>query len=174
MLEYDGISELLKAAPKRLDDARELLDEPRRAEIRHRGDASYRHLVGAVYLAGYAVECVLKAHIIEMADGQACKRGARVQRWSEALAHRLERGDVPDLGGRRSHNIELLLQATGIGDELQTDVKASACLAICAKRWRPALRYCPRHPFTREQAEDTVSAAERLHAWLCARLTIPL
>ena len=71
MPEHDGISEYLKAGLHRLRDAEELLQEP--SIILKESGADTRHLRGAVYLAGYAVECVLKAYLIQLGPPRNAK-----------------------------------------------------------------------------------------------------
>ena len=61
MADYDGISQYWKAAARRLQDAQELLQPPT-INADEQG-AETRHLRAAVYLAGYAVECILKVYI---------------------------------------------------------------------------------------------------------------
>ena len=58
---YDTIKDYRAAANQRLGDARELMETPTRDS--ERSDAEQRHLRGAMYLAGYAVECLLKAYL---------------------------------------------------------------------------------------------------------------
>ena len=60
---HDTIRDYRRAAEQRLADARELMEMPTRDA--ERSDAERRHLRGAMYLAGYAVECLLKAYLIQ-------------------------------------------------------------------------------------------------------------
>jgi len=60
--EFHGMSEQRKAAIKRLRDARFLLDQQTGQNWR---DQSGLHSRGAMYLAGYAIECKLKAIAME-------------------------------------------------------------------------------------------------------------
>lgn len=168
MLEYDGISELIKAAPKRLADGRELLQKPSR-NANHSG-AETRHLVGAVYIAGYAVEAILKAYVIAQTDALTAHKGLRIQRWSDLLRYRKQIGASPDLEGRRSHNLQLLLQAADLDPDLSTDTTVSAAVAQCIKVWKPALRYCPRATFDRDRAQNTLDAIETTYNWVRIRI----
>lgn len=86
MLEFDSIGDYVKAGPRRLADAKELLEQPTLEP--DAPDAAHRHLRGAVYLAGYAVECALKAYIIS--------RAPPAQRFLEAIERRRQEGE-PDL-----------------------------------------------------------------------------
>ena len=164
MLEYDGISELWKAAPKRLADARELLQAPTR-EMK-RSDQSIRHLRGAVYLSGYAVECILKVYIIEQTDASCRGSGKRVQTWSDVLSIRQERGQTPDLSGRRSHNLLLLYQATDLSQYVSQGSSIYATWNTCFKSWRVSLRYNPNHMDDPEMALQIVDALEAAYNWV--------
>lgn len=55
--------EYRSAANQRLADAHELMESPTRDA--KRSDVGYRHYRGAMYLAGYAIECLLKAYLID-------------------------------------------------------------------------------------------------------------
>jgi len=160
MLQYDGISELVKAAPKRLADARELLEQPTWQS--ERSDAGYRHLCAAQYLAGYAVECALKAVIIERTEWQ---RKQWTKTWSEVLRHRQTRDLKPDLSGARSHNLELLLIGSGLSEDLDTNEDMKRTWGTCC-RWNPAWRYRPDYVTDRKRAEEMVEACEDVYHWL--------
>ncbi len=127
-LKYDGYSELRKAGPRRLDDALELLEPP----TRHAGasDVHRRHLCGACYLAGYAVECILKVYIIRRLDQQG--RG-RFVRWSDVIEHYRSMPDGPDLVGVRSHSLSLLLAVSGLEPDLDTDREMKRYWSQCAR-----------------------------------------
>ena len=72
---HDTIDEYTAAADQRLTDARELMEPPTRDAAR--SDAKQRHLRGAMYLAGYAVECLLKAYLIQQEDTPTLSRAMR-------------------------------------------------------------------------------------------------
>ena len=59
----DTIQDYRHSAARRLEDARELLEPPTLDP--QRSDADRRHLRGAMCLAGYAVECLVKAYFIQ-------------------------------------------------------------------------------------------------------------
>jgi len=103
-LPFDGKTELLRAGPKRLADAWELLEEPTRGP-RDSG-LHRRHLCGACYLAGYAVECILKVYII---GELGARRGTRVVRWSHVVQHY---STGVSLRGADSHSLPRLLKLT--------------------------------------------------------------
>ena len=59
----DTIQGYQRSATRRLEDTRELLEPP--TLDAQRSDADRRHLRGAMYLAGYAAECLVKAYLIQ-------------------------------------------------------------------------------------------------------------
>ena len=59
----DTVQDYKRSASRRLEDAKELLEPP--TLDAQRSDADRRHCRGAMYLAGYAVECLLKAYLIQ-------------------------------------------------------------------------------------------------------------
>jgi hypothetical protein len=64
MWQFDGKTDYIKAARMRLADAYELLEHPSSPdppEADRLPDPGVRHLRGALYLAGYAIEFALKA-----------------------------------------------------------------------------------------------------------------
>ncbi len=164
MLQYDGISELVKAAPKRLDDAWELLEQPTWEP--NRSDADYRHLCAAQYLAGYAVECALKAVIIERTE---VARGQWTKTWTEVLLYRQTQGVGPDLSGARSHNLELLLITSGLSEDLDNNPQMRQKWGICCT-WNPALRYQPDPMTDRQRAQEMVEACREVYNWLRSQL----
>lgn len=166
-MEYDGVSELWKAAPKRLADARELLETPTRNP--QGSDAAIRHLRGAVYLAGYAVECVLKVYIIERVDARLQRKGTRVQGWSEALRQRELAGDEPDLRGSWSHSFDRLFRATDLSRWAPPGSDIYQTWSTCMKGWKPALRYAPDHMSAPEEACEIVDALEEAYNWVKQR-----
>jgi hypothetical protein len=163
-VKYDGHSELLKAAPKRLRDAQELLEAPTREP--HTSDAAYRHLCAAEYLAGYAVECVLKTYIILLIGERSSEH---VARWSEAVKHLDGHGTGQDLGGKHGHNLLLLLNASGLGPALEQDPSAYEAWARCAK-WDYNIRYQPRPLADRARVDEFVGACSTVYHWVRARL----
>lgn len=85
-----------------------------------------RRQLGAYYLAGYAVECALKA----------------------CIAKQRKRFEFPP---RRkvieqiySHDLETLVNVAGLGDQLQRDIKMNPLFAenwIIVRDWNPESRY---------------------------------
>jgi HEPN domain-containing protein len=97
---------------------------------------------GAYYLAGYAVECALKA----------------------CVAKGVRRYDFPEKGLADkvfTHNLRDLLKLAELNDELETAKKSSLSFAACwdsVIKWSEASRYTV---WTRNQAEELLDAILR-------------
>ncbi len=95
---------------------------------------------GAYYLAGYAVECGLKA----------------------CIAKQTRRHDFPDkrlAGEAWTHDLQKLAKLAGVWTDLETDMKASSALQVnwaIVKDWSEAVRYDM--TITAAQAKDLYSA----------------
>ena len=163
-MKFDGHSEFLKAAPKRLKDARELLEAP--SLDPNAADATYRHLCGAYYLAGYAVECVLKAYIILLLDSRIAEP---VARWSHVLQHLAGQPAWADLAGKHSHDLGRLLAVSGLGTAIDQDEQAKRTRGACGK-WDYNVRYQPRPMIDRARVEAFVGACSTIYHWVRARL----
>lgn len=135
--DYSGRSDQRKAAMKRLQDARVLLEQGR-----------YR---GAMYLAGYAVECKLKAVAMEIYD---C--------WT--LRQLIERWDV-DENTVFTHGLEALVNRLPIQQRFRQSPVWRDFAVV--NRWMPAWRYNP-HNGTCEAAKNFISATHRVYKWLDA------
>lgn len=159
MADYDGISHYLKVAPRRVQDAEELLQHPS-LNPNERG-AEVRHLRSAMYLAGYAVECVLKAYLIS--------HEPPAQSLAEVLKLRGERGKrIANLLGYEGHNLVLLLSLTDLEASLDTHPERKKDWGVCLK-WRSDWRYDSTSPKVTD-AEVFVRSVRRLHDWVTARL----
>jgi hypothetical protein len=120
-------------AQRRIADARELLSPPYLRPGRK--DAGRRHLQAAYYLAGYAVECALKAHIIRL---HRRLQGTHVSRWSQV------KGSVPlNLSGKQGHNLSRLLACAELHDCVRANLAINLCWTECRK-WNPEVRYTDR------------------------------
>jgi hypothetical protein len=161
-MKYDGHSELLKAAPKRMNDARELLETPSRD--RYTSDAQYRHLCGAYYLAGYAVECALKVYIILLLDSRSADRFAR---WSDVINH--FGAKAQDLRGRRSHNLPQLRVIAELESQMDADQAMKEAWGICSK-WDYNVRYKPDFMTNRESVTQFVQACGTAYDWVRVRI----
>jgi HEPN domain-containing protein len=138
---FTGVSEHAKASAHRLDDAWALLKEQR-----------WR---GAMYLAGYAVECLLKSKLMR-------KYGCLHLR---ALDDELQRrGFLAADSTARTHQLEKLLELAGAVDRLRKDVALRKLLNI-VNQWIPGWRYSPLLGAAAE-AQAFVSSVERIRLWI--------
>ncbi len=109
-----------------------------------------QHYVGAMYLAGYAVECVLKAYLIVL-HGKSD--------FSEVLRELKKAGTPVEMA---AHSLTSLLSAS----DLRETPGSKAGIAICAK-WTTAWRYAPQVPgFGAPDARDFVESAKLLCQWI--------
>jgi hypothetical protein len=103
---------------------------------------------GSYYLAGYSVECALKA----------------------CIAKRTRKHDFPDkrlASDCWTHDLEKLVQVAGLAPQLAKDTVSSPALQInwaIVKDWSEAARYDL--TITAAQAKDLYSACTRRHAGL--------
>jgi HEPN domain-containing protein len=122
-----------RAAVQRLEAARFLLDS--------------EAFLDAVYLAGYVVECALKALILERTP--VSKRGEACRELTS---------------GARAHNFDVLsglLKVKGctIPDEIEE------CLASLADQWRTDLRYVGTF-VPRREAERFIDQVRSVYEWM--------
>ncbi len=144
--EFHGVSEQRKAAIKRLRDARFLLDQQTGQNWR---DQSGLHSRGAMYLAGYAIECKLKAIAMETFR---C-------RTLEEL--RVKLGvDERDI---YAHGLELLAARLRLFDRLRKSHIWRDFAQV--NRWRPSWRYDPMD-WNNGLALDFLDTVERVYHWL--------
>jgi hypothetical protein len=156
MAEYEGISQFVKAAERRLRDAEELLQPPTLAPQEQ--GAETRHLRAAVYLAGYAIECILKVYIIQQQGVKTLTAAV------DAL--RKAGKNVPDLNSTIGHHLQRLLSLTDLERQLDNERERKKDWNICLK-WRSNWRYDPTSP-TRANAEEFVKAVRSVYAWVKA------
>lgn len=137
----DGFSDLRKAAKRRREDAAAL-----QLQGRHRG---------AMYIAGYAIECLLKAKLMQMFD---CKTLQKLEARLRGL------GRLSTDGSLYTHQLVLLLKLTGRFDVLRSDV-ATWRYFLLANAWLPAWRYEPSLG-TATEAEKFLKASDAIIAWV--------
>lgn len=138
---HNGISEQAKASRHRLGDARVLLNASR-----------WR---GAMYLAGYAVECLLKTKLMHI---YRC-------RTLRALEIELLRRSI--LSEQRTvftHQLRELLKLVPGHNRLMQNQNLLS-LFNKANLWQPAWRYSS-EPTTRKEATDFITAIERITRWI--------
>lgn len=154
---FDGISEFVKSGRRRLRDAEELLAPP--SIDPDEAGADTRHLRGAAYLAGYGVECLLKAYIISRQEG--CRRLFQAR---DVLNR--DRGPIRDICGASGHDVRYLLSLTDLETRMGEDKLRQ--MEYCA-RWSSSWRYDPR-PIKREDAETRVKASRILVEWIYSQI----
>lgn len=129
----DTIRDYRRTAAQRLADAKELLEPPTLDP--QRSDADRRHLRGAMYLAGYAAECLVKAYLIQHMNAQTL--AAAVDTLNE---QRQQQGLEPVEQIARTaagHKIFYLLQLTDLPLYPAYDPRQWARVA----QWRSSWRY---------------------------------
>lgn len=159
MAEFDGVSDYLKSAPRRLQDALELLQTPTLHP--YRSDAETRHLRGAVYLAGYAVEAVLKAYILTRLNVQSVEQAI-------AKAPASKKSALKKLNTAAGHSLAFLISLTDIEKDLDTHISWKKDWGLCLK-WKSTWRYNPQ-PISREDAREFIEAISRVYEWVRNRL----
>ncbi len=142
---HNGISELAVASRQRLADARVLFNASR-----HRG---------AMYMAGYAVECLLKTKLLHIYD---CNN---LRELEELLR---QRSILPTNRTVFTHQLEDLLRLTPGYNRLKrnTDVWHSFHEI---NRWTPHWRYTPKQA-TRQEAIEFMTDIENVMHWINTNL----
>jgi hypothetical protein len=137
----NGMSEQGKAGKHRMDDARALLKASR-----------WR---GAMYMAGYSIECRLKFKLMAMFD---CRH---LRELEEELRRRgILRTDATVF----SHQLEILLHLTQGFDRLRQNEPLWRSFNI-VNRWVPAWRYSA-DLSNQEDSEDFLEAIENVAHWI--------
>lgn len=143
---FSGRTELAKAAVHRKLDAMSLLKEQR-----------WR---GAMYLAGYALECKLKVQLME-----------RYQCFHlTALEDEIERrtGEQPALSTVRGHNLEYLLGFAQCLERLRQNRSMYQRYLVC-NRWDHRWRYAG-DPGSEEQAAYFLECVDEFYRWLSSNI----
>ena len=135
-----GISDIGKAGKHRLKDAEALMDA-----VRWRG---------AMYLAGYTVECMLKEKLMRMFD---CRN---MEELSEEL---LRRGMLAAEQSIFTHQLEFLLRLTNGSQRMRQNIEVWRQF-IRVNRWVPAWRYSSES--TTEAAHDFLQAVRSVSKWI--------
>jgi len=139
-------------APMHLANAYKLLERP--ASSLCDCARCEEHVRGAMYLAGYAIELILKAYLI---------RSLRKADWREAVRALKRRGI--NVTGPRGHSLPTLLRASGLDTRLPAGV--SADYGTCST-WSSEWRYAS-VPRAHLVGTQFVQAAEGVHAWVAAQ-----
>ncbi|MCE9528030.1 MAG: HEPN domain-containing protein [Planctomycetales bacterium] len=142
---FSGVTEQGKASVHRLEDAKSLVQKKR-----------WR---GAMYLAGYAVECLLKKQLM-------LKNGCfTLRELEEALKTKRQ---IASSASVFTHQIEPLFKLAGGLDRLRQNDKEWLHFNR-VNEWMPAWRYAATHT-TREEAEDFIESVESLVKWIAANV----
>ena len=159
--EFDGISQLVKSGPRRGGGADELMQAPTLRP--HEGDALTRHLRGAMYLAGYAIECLLKAYLTEQ------ERGQRLSTAERQINDRRAKQNLPPIekisSSAAGHSLAYLLGLTDLAEQPDYDPALWGRVAV----WRSVWRYDP-SPVKRDAAEAFVEDVRTAVNWLSPRI----
>jgi HEPN domain-containing protein len=138
---YTGISEQAKASTHRFDDARALFNA-----------GQWR---GAMYMAGYAVECLFKTKLMRM-------YGCRTLRDLEDELQR--RGVLAEHATVFTHHLELLLRLTRRVDQLRQQRLLWPQFTL-VNRWIPAWRYTA-DLANRQDTTDFLEAVAQIMQWI--------
>lgn len=138
---FYGVSEQGKAGKHRMDDARALFNS-----VRWRG---------AMYMAGYSVECLLKTKLMHMFD---CRH---LRELEEELQRR---GVLAAQATVFTHQLEVLLRLTNAIDRLRQNEEHWRAFNL-VNRWVPAWRYTADQS-NPEDAEDFLEAVEKVSHWV--------
>lgn len=130
--------DFLKAALLRYDEAKILFQAD--------------HLPGAIYLAGYGVECALKSLILRAIDGGGSGGTAKVT-----------------YKGKQGHDFEALRGHYVKHSKRMIPPRISRCFAR-VKTWSTDLRYETKRPHLRE-AQEFLDSAREIIAWAQEGLT---
>ena len=138
---HNGISEQAGASRQRLEDARTLLSASR-----------WR---GAMYIAGYAVECLLKTKMMQIYGCQNLRELDDILRQRSILpAHRTV----------FTHQLEDLLKLTPGYNRLKQN-RDMLSLFNKVNRWMPNWRYTP-NSTDRREATEFMASVERFMHWV--------
>jgi hypothetical protein len=138
---YNGVTEQRKAGLHRLEDAMALL-----AAVRCRG---------AMYMAGYAVACKLKAKLMQV---YGCHHLDELQ---QTL---VDKGLLGDNSTVKTHQLHRLLHMTNAGPRLRQDKETWRAFTL-ANEWMPAWRYHADQSDP-EDAGDFLDAVRHVVHWL--------
>ena len=138
---FIGVTEQSKAGVHRREDAHALL-----------GATRWR---GAMYMAGYSIECLLKAKLMRM---YGC---SNLRNLEEELQRR---GLLAERATIFTHQLEILLRLANGLDRLRRNAQLWQVFNI-VNLWIPAWRYNP-DLSNREDARDYLSAVDSIRHWI--------
>jgi len=138
---FSGVSDQAKAGKHRMEDARALLNS-----VRCRG---------AMYLAGYSIECLLKTKLMQKFDCRNLR---------ELEVELLRRGKLAAEAMIFTHQLEVLLRLADARDRLRQSEEYWRMFNL-VNRWVPAWRYSP-DLSNLEDATDFLDAVEKVSRWI--------
>ena len=138
---HDGIREQASASRQRLEDAKVLLRASR-----------WR---GSMYIAGYAVECLLKTKLMQVYDCQNLRELEGVLQNRSAL---------PIGATIFTHQLETLFKLTPSYHRLQQNQDMLSLFNV-VNRWAPKWRYVSKRT-TRDEAFFFIDAVEQVMHWI--------
>jgi len=139
--DFDGVSQQTKAGRERLKDAQELITAER--------------WQGAMYMAGYAVECLLKSKLMKL---YGCRH---LRQLEEELT---SRGELKWQGSIYTHNLDILLEITKSSDRLKQNAEICRTYNL-VNRWMPAWRYST-DEYNSQDAIEFMEAVAKLIHWI--------
>ncbi len=139
---HNGISELARASRHRFADARALLDASR--------------WQGAMYIAGYAVECLLKTKLMHI---------YRCQTLRELEEELQRRAILPEASTVFTHQLEFLLRLAPGWDRLMQNRETRRLFSNKVNKWTPIWRYAPRQ-VTRDEATEFIDSVDKVMRWI--------
>ncbi len=161
MPQHARLSDFVKSSPRRFQDALELMEQPTASGTR--SDAATRHLRGAMYLAGYAVELLLKAYLIEQERSQSIQeaQGKINKRRSDHSEPPIKNIATTAAG----HSIEYLIRLTDLPERTGYDPELWGRVAVWSSGWR----YDPDPP-GRVAAQEFVEDVQAALNWLTPKI----
>lgn len=138
-----GVSELTKASNHRLEDARALLVAKR--------------WQGAMYMAGYAVECLHKTKLMQR------YRCRTLDQLDDVLRQKRR---ISDRWSMYSHELLTMMELLGCVERVQTDPRMWRTVNAI-NQWSPAWRYTE-NPHAKRIAADFIVGVERVLQWIQA------
>jgi hypothetical protein len=160
MPRFDGKTEFVKAARARVADARALLDASKRQS------AALSHTQGAKYIAGYAIECILKAYLVDSLGTNTLTEAVAELRGRERRAENPRL--VPDLVSAAGHNLRLILSFTDLEAFTTPPFDIARDWGVCFQ-WQSSWRYVPKTP-SLEDAESFVDSVEVVYNWIRSKM----
>ncbi len=108
---------------------------------------------GAVYLCGYAVELILKRHIVKILDWDAYPETTN---------------QFKEYRSFKTHDLNVLIRLAGLENKIQADTTMYARWQI-VKRWNSEMRYKSITSVTDLEAQDIINATKEVVNFILAQ-----